>query len=110
MDLVSISQGALKLVEDWIKNHKNDKEKEKQEKQINCYKKDLKEVIYKTDHDVPRADSTELGHIRDFVVEKQGNLKKRTLIPPNMRDEGNAVYSASLAKIDACRHKFLKVA
>lgn len=110
MSWLSITQSAIKIVDKWLKEKNNQKAEKKQKDQIKDHQSDLKDVIYKTDHHVPHSNMTELGKIRVFVVEKQGNLANRKLIPHDIRKDGETVYAASLAKIDACRNRLLKAA
>lgn len=110
MSVIDLANNAIKLVDKWFEDKKNKKAEKKQKKEIKYYKLDLEDVIYKMDIEVPKADLLELGNIRAFVEGKKGNLAVRKLIPSQMRDEGNAVYSASISRIDEIRKKFLNAA
>jgi hypothetical protein len=110
MCCIDLANGAIKLIDKWFEDKKNKKAEEKQKQEIKNNRLDLKDVIYKMDIEVPKADLLELGNIRAFVVGKQDKLDHRKLIPVQIRNEGNAVYSASISRIDELRKKFLNAA
>lgn len=110
MSWLSITEKAIKIVDDWLEAKMNKKADDKQRAQIKNHKLDLKDVIRKTDQDVPNAGLEGLGAIRSFIVDKQSNLAHRKLIPLHIRKDGETVYSASLSKIDECRQRLLNAA